>query len=59
MKNEVVYTAGAYIEPVKIGEAWKWVIAGFEDEAFVNGTSANLAIEAEHRENLYENQAGG
>ena len=55
MKNDVVYTAGAYIEPVKIGEVWKWMVVGFEDEAFVNGTSANLAIEAENRENLYEN----
>ena len=47
-----IYTTGAYISPVRIGNTWHWIVEGFEDDSFQDGSIFNPPVNAETIEEL-------
>lgn len=44
--SPTVYTTGAYISPVLIGNSWFWVVTEFEEDSFYEGEEVNLNTES-------------
>lgn len=53
-----IYTSGAFLIPMKIGNFWRWVVDGFEDESFHNGEPIDPAIVSPTREGLMQELYG-
>jgi hypothetical protein len=41
-KRTRVFTTGAYLEPVQIGEKFYWRVTQFEDDTFLEGEYASV-----------------
>jgi len=54
-----VYTTGAHLMPVKIGEYWHWVVTGFEEDTFYDGEYVSVADYAENKEDLIISEEEG
>jgi hypothetical protein len=51
-----IYTTGAYISPVRIGNTWYWIVERLEDDSFQEGSIFNPPVNAETLEELLTNQ---
>jgi len=47
-----VYTTGADLLPIKIGELWFWLVVGFQDDTFHDGEFVNVTEYSENKVNL-------
>lgn len=51
-KNLMIFTTGAFLMPVRLGNRWCWIVTGFEDSSFKNGHYVNVTEYAESKEDL-------
>lgn len=47
-----IYTTGAFLSPVKVGEHWVWMVDQFEDDSFLDGDVYNPLESAASRDAL-------
>lgn len=51
-KNLMIFTTGAFLMPVRLGNRWCWIVTGFEDSSFYNGQYVNVTEYSENKEDL-------
>lgn len=53
-KNLMIFTTGAFLMPVRLGNRWCWIVTGFEDSSFRDGHDVNVTEYAENKEDLIQ-----
>jgi len=48
----MIFTNGASLSPVKVGEHWVWMVESFEDDSYLDGEVYNPKEWADTREEL-------
>ncbi|MDR1484486.1 MAG: hypothetical protein LBT09_06645 [Planctomycetaceae bacterium] len=52
----VVYTTGAFLEPVKIGNQYHWVVTEFNDDTYRDGDHVSVVEYADKPEKLIKDE---
>jgi len=50
--DPIIFTTGAFLQPVKINDKWYWMAVGFEDDSYLDGETCDPLITADSQEEL-------
>jgi len=50
--DTMIFTDGAFLQPVNINNKWYWMVVGFKDDSYLDGEVCDPVVTAESQDEL-------